>query len=82
MESIKFCQIKQLQGESIENFALRFRKDSAHWDYGTLLDQTLIEQLLYGIKSKEMYDEINESNSKTFKKAYEVAQVLEATRQT
>ncbi|XP_039312438.1 uncharacterized protein K02A2.6-like [Solenopsis invicta] len=81
-ESIKFRHIVQQKGETVANFVLRLKQGAAHCEYGTFLDRMLIEQMLHGLESREMCDEIIAKKPTTFTEAYEVANALEATRCT
>jgi len=81
-ESVKFRLIRQQKGETIASYALRLRQGATHCEYGDFLDRMLIEQLLHGLESREMCDEIIAKKPDTFKAAYEVAHALEATRHT
>jgi len=56
------------------------KQGAAHYAYGDFLDRMLIEQLLHGLESREICDEIIAKKPATFAKAYEIAQTLEATR--
>ena len=80
-ESIKFSTIRQRAGESIASFTLRLRQGATHCEYGKFLDRMLIEQMLKGLASTEMCDEIVGKKPKTFAIACEIASTLEATRQ-
>ncbi|KXJ79267.1 hypothetical protein RP20_CCG001680 [Aedes albopictus] len=82
VESIKFRAIVQRKGESVASFVLRLRQGAAHCEYGDFLDRMLIEQLLHGLESREMCDEIIAKKPANFKAAFEVAHTLEATRNT
>ncbi|XP_018406088.1 PREDICTED: uncharacterized protein K02A2.6-like, partial [Cyphomyrmex costatus] len=68
--------------ESVANFTLRLKQGAAHCEYGEFLDRMLIEQLLHGLDSREMCDEIIAKKPTTFTQAYEIANTLEATRST
>ncbi|XP_065075091.1 uncharacterized protein LOC135698874 [Ochlerotatus camptorhynchus] len=81
-ESIKFRQLRQEPEESIASFALRLRQTAAHCEYGDFLDRMLIEQLLFGLESRGMCDEIIAKNPETFDTAYKVAHTIEATHKT
>ncbi|XP_039306764.1 uncharacterized protein K02A2.6-like [Solenopsis invicta] len=81
-ESIKFRHIVQQKGETVANFVLRLKQGAAHCEYGTFLDRMLIEQMLHGLESREMCDEIIAKKPTTFTEAYEVANALEAARCT
>ncbi|XP_061514505.1 uncharacterized protein K02A2.6-like [Anopheles gambiae] len=82
VESIKFRQIMQQQGESIAQFTLRLKQGAAHCDYGEFLDRMLIEQLLHGLMERGICDEIIAKNPVTFKDTCEIASTLEATHNT
>ncbi|XP_024877337.1 uncharacterized protein LOC112458124 [Temnothorax curvispinosus] len=82
VESIKFRQIVQQKGESVANFSLCLKQGAAHCEYDTFLDRMLIEQLLHGLESRDMCDEIIAKKPTTFNAAYEIAHSLEATRNT
>lgn len=82
VESIKFRRIVQQKGESVANFSLRLKQGAAHCEYDTFLDRMLIEQLLHGLESRDMCDEIIAKKPTTFNTAYEIAHSLEATRNT
>lgn len=82
VESIKFRQIVQHKGESVANFSFRLKQGAAHYEYDTFLDRMLIEQLLHGLESRDMCDEIIAQKPTTFNAAYEIAYSLEATRNT
>ncbi|XP_055623435.1 uncharacterized protein K02A2.6-like [Toxorhynchites rutilus septentrionalis] len=82
VESIKFREIVQQRGESISSFVLRLKQGAANCEYGEFLDRMLIEQLLHGLESREMCDEIIAKKPVTFKDAFGVAHTLEATRNT
>ncbi|XP_043476691.1 uncharacterized protein LOC122507831 [Leptopilina heterotoma] len=79
-ESIRYRQICQSKGETVANFALRLKQGAAYCEYGEFLDRMLIEQLLHGLESREMCDEIIAKKPATFLAAYEVTNSLEATR--
>lgn len=81
-ESIKFRLITQQKKESTANFVLRLKQGAAHCEYGEFLDRMLIEQLLHGLESREMCDEIISRKPMTFTEAYQIASALEATRHT
>ncbi|XP_031349038.1 uncharacterized protein K02A2.6-like isoform X3 [Photinus pyralis] len=80
VESIRFRNIVQQKGESLTNFVLRLKQGAAKCEYAAFLDRMLIEQLLNGLECREMCDEIISKNPESFKKAYEIAHTLEATR--
>lgn len=82
MQSIRFRQITQQKGETIAIFTLRLRQGAAHCEYGEFLDRMLIEQLLHGLESREMCDEIVAKKPTTFAEAYDIASALEATHKT
>lgn len=82
VESIKFRQIVQQKGESVAQFVLRLKQGAAHCEYEAFLDRMLIEQLLHGLVARDMCDEIISKNPGTFKDAYEIAHMLEATHNT
>lgn len=81
-ESIKFRHITQQKKKTIANFILRLKQGSAHCEYDDFLDRMLIEQLLHGLESREMCDEIIAKKPTTFNEACEIAYTLEATRYT
>lgn len=81
-ESIKYRRIAQQKKESVANFVLRLKQGSVHCEYGDFLDRMLTEQLLHGLESREMCDEIITKKPATFSEACEIAYVLEATRYT
>ena len=81
-ESIKFRSVAQNPDEPIARFTLRLRQAATYCEYGTFLDRMLIEQLLAGLGSREMCDEIIARRPDTFTAAYEIAYALEATRNT
>lgn len=81
-ESIKFRRIVQHKEETVANFALRLREGAAGCEYDAFLDRMLIEQLLFGLDSREMCDEIIAKKPATFAEAYEIAHALEATHYT
>ncbi|XP_024868818.1 uncharacterized protein K02A2.6-like [Temnothorax curvispinosus] len=81
-ESVKFRHITQHKGELVANFALRLKQGAVYCDYGDFLDRMLIEQMLHGLQSREMCDEIIAKKPITFSEAYEIAHALEATRNT
>lgn len=78
-ESIRFRQITQRTEETIATFTLRLRQGAAHCEYGEFLDRMLIEQLLHGLESREMCDEIIAKKPSTFAEACNIANALEAT---
>ncbi|XP_055605012.1 uncharacterized protein LOC129753241 [Uranotaenia lowii] len=80
VESIKFREIVQQKEESITSFALRLKQGAVHCEYDTFLDRMLIEQLLNGLDSREMCDEIVAKKPTTFKEAFDIAHTLEAIR--
>lgn len=57
-KSIRFRHITRQSGETIASFALRLRQGAAHCEYGEFLDRMLTEQLLHGLATREMCDEI------------------------
>ena len=65
-ESIKFRNVTQRAGESIPSFSLRLRQEATHCEYGTFLDRMLIEQLLKGLESRDMCDEIIAKKPESF----------------
>ncbi|XP_058839737.1 uncharacterized protein K02A2.6-like [Topomyia yanbarensis] len=67
VESIEFREIVQQNGEPVSSFALRLRQGAAHCEYGDFLDRMLIEQLLHGLESRDMCDEIIAKKPATFK---------------
>ena len=81
-ESIKFRSIAQKPGEAIASFTLRLKQAATYCEYGTFLDRMLIEQMLAGLESREMCDEIIGKKPETFTAAYEIAYALEVTRNT
>lgn len=81
-ESIKFRSIIQGENEPIADFALRLRKSATYCEYGNFLDRMLIEQLLHGLRSCEMCDEVIAKEPATFEEAYKITHELEATRKT
>ncbi|XP_055611491.1 uncharacterized protein K02A2.6-like [Uranotaenia lowii] len=80
VESIRFREIIQKKGESVSSFVLRLRQGAAYCQYGEFLDRMLTEQLLHGLASREVCDEIIAKKPETFNAAFEVAHTLEATR--
>jgi hypothetical protein len=81
-ESIKFRQITQQDKETIAQYSLRLRQGAAHCDYGNFLDRMLVEQMLHGLQSREMCDEVIAKNPANFTTAYQIVQELEATHHT
>ncbi|XP_030757132.1 uncharacterized protein K02A2.6-like [Sitophilus oryzae] len=81
-ESIKFRSIMQKPEESIVSFTLRLRQAATYCEYEAFLDRMLIEQMLAGLESREMCDEIIAKKPENFTAAYEIAYALEATRNT
>lgn len=79
-ESIRFRHITQQSGKTIANFALRLRQGAAHYEYEEFLDRMLTKQLLHGLGSREMCDEIVAKKPATFAEAFEIANALEAIR--
>ncbi|KAJ8668981.1 hypothetical protein QAD02_000240 [Eretmocerus hayati] len=62
-ESVKFRSVVQNKEESVAKFALRLKQVAAHCEYGSFLDQMLIEQLLHGDhvdgkKQKPMFQKV------------------------
>lgn len=81
-ESIKFRKIQQENDESIPNFVLRLKQAAAFCEYGDFLDRMLIEQLLYGLHSRIICDEIISKKPDKFSTAYDIAHTMELTRHT
>ena len=79
-ESVKFRSLKQQSAESIANFALRLKQGAAFCEYGTFLDRMLIEQLLLGLESAAICDELVAKKPSTFSEAYELAYSRELTQ--
>lgn len=79
-ESIKFRKIQQENDESIPNFVLRLKQAAAFCEYGDFLDR--IEQLLYGLHSRIICDEIISKKPDKFSTAYDIAHTMELTRHT
>ncbi|XP_067613441.1 uncharacterized protein [Eurosta solidaginis] len=79
-ECIKFRQNKQEKGESICKFALRLREAAVHCEYGEFLDRMLLEQLLYGVESRVICNEVIAKKPKNFAEAYEIAHTIELTQ--
>lgn len=76
-ESIKFRKIVQESEESMANFALRLKQGAVHCENAEFLDRMLIEQLLHGMKARNICDEIINSMPETFMAAYNIAQTME-----
>ncbi|XP_023305650.2 uncharacterized protein K02A2.6-like [Lucilia cuprina] len=81
-ESVKFRQVMQEKGESVADFSLRLRRAAAYCNYGSSLDRMLTEQMLYGLESSSICDEIIAKEPASFKDAYEIAQRLEASHKS
>lgn len=81
-ESIRFRQITQQKEETVATFTLRLRQGAAHCEYGEFLDRMLIEQLLHGLESREVCDEIIAKKPSTFAEAFDIANALEVTHKT
>ncbi|XP_075150743.1 uncharacterized protein LOC142224844 [Haematobia irritans] len=81
-ESIKFRQLTHGKDEPLSSFALRLRKAASHCNYGPFLDRMLTEQLLFGLMSRTICDEIIAKEPKDFSEAYNIAQRLEASHQS
>ncbi|XP_053698985.1 uncharacterized protein LOC128745953 [Sabethes cyaneus] len=82
VESIKFREIMQQKDESVSSFVLRLRQGAVYCEYGEFLDRMLTEQMLHGLDSRELCDEIISKKPATFKDAFEIAHTLETTRNT
>ncbi|XP_075144743.1 uncharacterized protein LOC142219844 [Haematobia irritans] len=76
-ESIKFRQVLQNGDETVANFSLRLREAATYCEYGTFLDRMLLEQFLFGLKTREMCNVIIAKKPGNFAAAYELAQSLE-----
>lgn len=79
-ESVKFRALKQESDESISDFTLRLKRAAAFCDYGAFLDRMLIEQLLLGLVSTAICDELIAKKPTTFSEAYELAYARELTQ--
>lgn len=79
-ESVKFRQLKQESGESIANFSLRLKEGAVFCEYGQFLDRMLTEQLLLGLNSANICDEIITKQPKCFNDAYDIAHAMELAR--
>lgn len=81
-ESVRFRQLRQEPGESIANFTLRLKQGATFCDYSSFLDRMLIEQLLMGLESSTVCDELIAKKPETFAEAYELAFARELTHTT
>ncbi|XP_059222020.1 uncharacterized protein K02A2.6-like isoform X3 [Stomoxys calcitrans] len=81
-ESIRYRQVVQEKEEALSDFVLRLRKAATHCNYAEFLDRMLTEQLLYGLQSRDICDEIISREPRTFNEAYEIAQRLEASHRS
>ncbi|XP_073820944.1 uncharacterized protein [Musca autumnalis] len=79
-ESFRFRQIRQDVGESLANFSLRLKQAAASCEYGAFLDRMLIEQMIFGVESRNICDEIIAKQPKSFAEAYECATARELTQ--
>lgn len=81
-DSVKFRQITQQKGESVTDFTLRLRQAAAHCNYVSSLDRMLTEQMLFGLESGSICDEIIAKEPSDFKGAYDIALRLEASHKS
>lgn len=81
-ESFKFRQVRQDSGESLAGFALRLKQAATFCEYGTSLDRMLIEQMLFGLESRSICDDVIAKEPKTFTEAYEIAYSKELTQRS
>ncbi|XP_037930538.1 uncharacterized protein LOC119665368, partial [Teleopsis dalmanni] len=73
---------KQEKGESISKFVLRLKEGARFCEYEDFLDRMLVEQLLYGVESRNICDEIVIRKPKNFTEAYEIAHTIERAQKT
>ncbi|KAI8116044.1 hypothetical protein CVS40_11820 [Lucilia cuprina] len=71
--------MKQEPGESVAKFSLRLKNGAVFCEYGQFLDRMLIEQLLMGIESATICDELIAKQPQSFSEAYEIAYARELT---
>lgn len=63
-ERFKCCQVRQDSGETLARFALRLKQAATFCEYGTSLDKMLIEQMLFGLESRSIWDDVIAKNRK------------------
>lgn len=79
-ESFKFRQVRQNEGEPLAAFALRLKQASTFCEYGAFLDRMLVEQMIFGLESRLICDEVIARKPKDFAEAYEIASSKELTQ--
>lgn len=77
-ERYKFKEKKQGSSKSISQFIVSLKKLSQFCEFGSNLDDTLIDQVVYGIKDINIRKRLLSETRLTFKKSVELCLSLEA----
>ena len=80
VERTKFRQVMRKDGESLQIYSVRLKHASRYCEFGTALDQMLVDQLIAGVRSKCIVNkllEVSEGLTLTFEKALQVSEAAE-----
>ena len=72
---------KQAAGESISDYIAELRQLSTHCEFGTFLNQALLDQLIWGLRSESIQKKLLSQPDLTLTNALEVAKAMEVTDQ-
>lgn len=79
-ESYKFYKRDQLQSESIAEYIIELKTLAKECDFGDFLERALRDRFVCGVHSEKIQQRLlNETDLKEFKKACEIAQMMETT---
>ena len=77
VERFKFYRRTQREGESIAQCIVALKELSTHCDFGTFLNETLRDHLVCGLAKEATQKRLLTETELMFKKACEIAQVME-----
>ena len=81
-ERYKFHKRSQLPQETIADFVAELRRLAIHCEFGNVLDDTLRDRLVVGIRSAATQKKLLSKKTLTFQEACETARTMEAADQT
>ena len=76
-ERFKFYRRTQREGESVADYVVALKELSTHCDFGTFLNDALRDRLVCGLYKEATQKRLLTEAELTFKKACEIAQVME-----
>lgn len=80
-ENFKFHQRRQVEGESVQQFAAALHKLSLHCKFGNYLKTALRNQLVFGLSRKKIQTRLLEKRELTYEEALQIATTMELSEQ-